>query len=171
MIVCPGRYTRFFSRSRLGGGNSFFYFHPYLLGGRWFPFWRLHIFQRGWFNHQLGGQFFVGSNSRTGDWSPSTGSPALAAASVPWMCYSKHIPVEGFSGKFRRIFLKNMALGSAWSGWWILRILINARWWQLKSLLICIPKIGVSWSNLTVAYFQRGWFNHQRGKSWTSNTN
>ena len=42
--------------------------------------------------------FFVGSNSRTGDWSPSTGSSALAAASVPWMCYFKQQPVEGFSG-------------------------------------------------------------------------
>ena len=40
----------------------------------------------------------VGSNSRTGDWSPSTGSSALAAASVPWMCYFKH------SGKFRGNF-------------------------------------------------------------------
>ena len=35
-------------------------------------------------------------------------------------------------------------------------------WWQLKYFLEFSPlQIGVSWSNLTKHFFQRGWFNHQ----------
>ncbi len=40
------------SKRHLGGGNSnMCYFQPYL--GFHDPIWRLHIFQMGWFNHQL----------------------------------------------------------------------------------------------------------------------
>ena len=63
----------FMESKRLGGGvNFFFYVHP--LFGEDFQFDE-HIFQRGWFNHQLGGVFFVAHLSL-----------ALGETPPPWVC-------------------------------------------------------------------------------------
>ena len=181
----PWRVYKICSGSRLGGGNSnIFFFTPTYLGEDDFQF-DDNIFQRGWFNHQLGMDIF-----RRLSWSlPPKTSPfsmgllwsqgqnflllgrtvcdqeighlLLDLPLLPLLlshgCAILNIPVEGFlEGNHRGNFFWKTWPFTAWSGWWILRIWSILGGGNSNIFWFSSRKLGVSWSNLTVAYFSKG---------------